>query len=64
MNLKKETIKIKKIPVFAAIFLIITGLAGGVILIDKGQGYFLKASSESFPQQVKITNIDSDVRTG
>ncbi|PIQ69817.1 hypothetical protein COV89_03770 [Candidatus Shapirobacteria bacterium CG11_big_fil_rev_8_21_14_0_20_40_12] len=59
MNLKKETIKIKKIPVFAAIFLIITGLAGGVILIDKGQGYFLKASSESFPQQVKITNIDS-----
>ena len=59
MNLKKETIKIKKVPVFAAIFLIITGLAGGVILIDKGQGYFLKASSESFPQQVKITNIDS-----
>lgn len=58
MNSKKEIFKIRKIPIFAAIFLTITGLAGGIVLIDKGQGYFLKATSESFPQQVKITNID------
>ncbi len=59
MSSKKEIIKIKKIPVFAAIFLTLVGLAGGVFLINKGQDYFSRASSENFPQQVKITNIDS-----
>ena len=60
MNSKKEIIKIKKIPVFTAIFLTLVGLAGGVFLINKGQDYFSRASSENFPQQIKITNIDSN----
>jgi len=47
----------KKIPTILALFLLIVGTAGAFFLLEKGGVGFLKASPETTPQEVKITNI-------
>lgn len=59
-NWKKENLKIKKIPIPIAFLFTILGLAGGVLLIKTGRSYFTKAEGEKSPQQIKITNIESN----
>lgn len=45
------------IPTFLAVTLLAASVFLGVLFIDRFQTFFLKASGEVLPQQVKITNI-------
>lgn len=52
--------KIKKIPVPIGILIFFTCLALGVFSIQTSRRYISKASTETAPRELKITNISSD----
>jgi hypothetical protein len=47
----------KHLPIPMAIITLLLGLVGGIYFINHRQTFFSKASSNTAPQQVKITNI-------
>lgn len=49
--------KIRQIPTILGLFILIMGVLGGVVLINKGSKLFLQAESGTTPDQSKITNI-------
>jgi hypothetical protein len=51
--------KEKKIPTIIAIVVLIIALAGGVFLIQNGSNFFLKASPDTTPNQIRITNVNT-----
>ena len=50
-------IREKKIPTILAVLFLLVSLFAGVLLIQKGQVFFLKASPEITPGEMKITNL-------
>lgn len=52
--------KISTIPTIAAAILLLAGLGIGIFLLQKGTRLFSKASPETVPKQVKVTNITAD----
>lgn len=52
-------IREKKIPTILAILFLLVSLFAGVLLIQKGQVFFLRASPEITPSQMKMTNVSS-----
>jgi hypothetical protein len=51
--------KEKKIPTIIAIVVLIVALVGGVFLIQNGSSFFLKASPDTTPNQIRITNVNT-----
>jgi len=49
--------KIKRIPTILALLLLLTGIGAGIFLITQQQSFFLQASPEITPKQLKITNV-------
>jgi len=49
--------KIKQLPTALGLFILLAGLAAGILLIRQNTSQFLRANPESTPKQVKITNI-------
>jgi hypothetical protein len=52
MNISK-----KRIPTIIGIVILILGIIGGVVLVQKGGVWFLKAEPEAVPQEIRVTNI-------
>lgn len=52
MNISK-----KRIPTVIGIVVLILGIIGGVVLVQKGGVWFLKAEPEAVPQEIRLTNI-------
>lgn len=53
----------KTIPTIAGIFLLVVGLALGVLLVQQRQVFRLGASGELAPKDVRITNITDNSAT-
>lgn len=51
--------KLRKLPIPLAFFLILAGLLGGIFLVGKIQNWNKSAAGGTSPKQIKITNIDS-----
>ena len=49
--------KIRQVPIIIGFLILLAGLGGGIILVQKGQTFFLRADPEATPSQVKITNL-------
>lgn len=49
--------KVRLIPTFFAIIVLILGISLGVVLIKQGSKFFLKANPDFTPKQVKISNV-------
>lgn len=49
--------KIRQIPIIIGFLILLAGLGGGILLVQKGQTFFLRADPEATPSQVKITNL-------
>lgn len=52
--------KIKTLPTLLGLFILLIGVTAGGILISQGTSRFLRASPETTPKQVKITNISEN----
>ena len=53
-------IKVKRLPTILGIIILIIGLAAGVFLVTQGQNIFLRATPETTPNQIKVTNISDN----
>lgn len=49
-----------KIPTLIGLFVLVVGLVAGIFLVQSGQVFFLKASPEITPTEVKITNVSDN----
>jgi uncharacterized protein YneF (UPF0154 family) len=47
----------KKIPTIIGVLVLVFGLAGGVVLVNKDTIFKLGASPESTPKDVRISNV-------
>ncbi len=55
--------KTKRLPTILGIFILLAGATAGVFLIRQGTNQFLRASQETTPRQVKITNVTDNAFT-
>ena len=55
--------KIRQLPTILALFILLAGMAGGVLLIRQGSQWFTRASPTLTPKQIKITNISNNSLT-
>lgn len=49
--------KIRRLPTILGLLVLFLAIMGGIILIQQGSSFLLRASPEIIPQQVKMTNI-------